>query len=156
LRLLRLIAAKLFMKTDDFESRLQSQPMRPIPPDWRAEILAAARDAQPAPRASRPAPQAWLLTINHQLSTFFWPHPKAWAGLAAVWILIFAMNFSMHDSSPRLAAKSAPPSPEVIVELKKQQRMFAELVGANEPLDADRRKIFLPRPRSEHYEILAT
>jgi len=62
----------------------------------------------------------------------------------------------MHDSSPRLAAKSAPPSPEVIVELKKQQRMFAELVGANEPLDADRRKIFLPRPRSEHYEILAT
>lgn len=144
------------MKTDDFESRLQSQPMRPIPPDWRAEILAAARDAQPAPRASRPAPQAWLLTINHQLSTFFWPHPKAWAVLAAVWIVILAMNFSMRDPVPRVAEKSVPPSPEVIVELKKQQLLFAELVGAREPLDADRQKLFSPKPRSERVEILMT
>jgi hypothetical protein len=40
--------------------------------------------------------------------------------------------------------------------LKKQQRMLAELVGAAEPLDADRRKIFSPRPRSELAEILMT
>jgi hypothetical protein len=141
---------------DNFEQRLSRQPLRPIPPDWRAEILAAAREAQSVPRASRLTPHAWLVTLNHQLSTFFWPHPKAWAGLAAVWVLIFAMNFSMRDPSSHVVAKSAPPSPEVLVELKKQQRMFAELVGANEPQDADRRKIFLPRPRSEHCEILAT
>ena len=55
-----------------------------------------------------------------------------------------------------MAKKSAPPSPEVMVELKKQQRMFAELVGSYEPADADRRKIFSPRPRSERAEILVT
>jgi len=62
----------------------------------------------------------------------------------------------MRDTSPRVAEKSAPPSPEVIVELKKQQLLFAELVGLREPLDADRQKIFLPKPRSERVEILMT
>jgi hypothetical protein len=38
--------------------------------------------------------------------------------------------------------------------LKQQQRLFAELVGAREPLDADRQKLFLPKPRSECGEIL--
>ncbi len=36
----------------------------------------------------------------------------------------------MRDTTPVVAEKSAPPSPEVIVELKQQQRLFAELVGA--------------------------
>jgi len=44
----------------------------------------------------------------------------------------------------------------VLVELKKQQRMFAELVGTYEPMAAARRKIFLPRPRSERVEIMVT
>jgi hypothetical protein len=42
------------------------------------------------------------------------------------------------------------------VELRKQQRLFAELVGAREPLDADQRKLFSPKPRSECGEILLT
>ena len=153
LRLLRLFSAKFFMKPDDFESRLQRQPLRQVPPAWRGEILAAtvgreSKVESRGPAAFRPS------TLVTRLSALLWPHPKAWAGLAAVWMLVFAVNFSMRDGSPRLAAKSAPPSPEVMVELKKQQRMFAELVGANEPLDADRRKIFSPKPRSERWEIL--
>jgi hypothetical protein len=112
-----------------------------------------------ARRATFPSPvtrHPLLLAINSQLSTLFWPHPKAWAGLVAVWIFIFAVNFSMRDTSPRVAEKSVPPSPEVIVELRKQQRLFAELVGAREPLDADQRKLFSPKPRSECGEILLT
>ena len=62
----------------------------------------------------------------------------------------------MRDTLPRVAEKSGPPSPEVMVELKKQQLLFAELVGAREPLDADRQKLFLPKPRSECGEILMT
>ena len=65
-----------------------------------------------------------------------WPHPKAWAGLAAVWILIFAVDFSVRDKSPVMAEKAAPPSPEVIVELKQQQRMLAELIGAGQAREA--------------------
>ena len=138
---------------DDFEKKLSRQSLRQIPREWRGEILAAANS--PASR-SEAKTASFLSTLNHQLSTIFWPHPKAWAGLAAVWILIFTVDFSMRDSSPRVVEKSAPPSPEVLAELKQQQRMFVELVGAYELLDADRQKIFSPKPRSERVEILMT
>ena len=143
-------------ETEQFEQRLRRQTVKTIPVEWRVEILESARDAQAARHASRITHPSFLSTFHHQLSALLWPHPKAWAGLAAVWVIIFAVNFSVRDGSSKLAAKSAPPSPEVVVELKKQQRMFAELVGANEPPDADRQKIFSPKPRSERTEILVT
>ena len=141
---------------EQFEQRLGRQPLKQIPAEWRAEILTAARAAQPARHLPSVVGHSWLSTINHQLSTLLWPHPKAWAGLAAIWILIFAVNFSGRDPLPKVAEKYSPPSPEVIVELKNQQRLFAELVGTIQPPDADRQKIFAPKPRSERVEILMT
>jgi hypothetical protein len=85
-----------------------------------------------------------------------WPHPRAWAGLAAVWILILAVDFSVRDKTPVMAEKAAPPSQEVIVELKQQQRMLAELIGARDTSDADRSKLWAPQPRSQCVEILMT
>jgi hypothetical protein len=143
-------------ETEQFEARLRRQPLKEIPTEWGAEILATARAARDTCHASPVTHHNWLATFNRQLSTIFWPHPKAWAGLATVWVFIFVLNFSMRDKSPVVAEKSAPPSPEVLVELKKQQLMFAELVGPRETPDADRQKIFLPRPRSERVKILAT
>jgi hypothetical protein len=142
-------------ETEQFERRLSQQPLRHVPREWRGEILAAARDEQASRHPSPATRHSLLSTINHQLSTLLWPHPKAWAGLAAVWIFIFAVNFSMRDPSPRIAEKVEPPSPEAVAELKQQQRLFAELIGANDLRDADRRRLFLPRPRSECAEILA-
>jgi hypothetical protein len=135
---------------DDFEKQIQRQPLRQIPNEWRAEILAAAKPV------SRLAPHAsFLSTLNHQLSTILWPHPAAWAGLATVWIFIFALNFSMRDKTPMVAEKISPPSPEMVAELRQQKLLFAELIGANDLRVADRQKFFLPKPRSERAEILA-
>jgi len=139
------------MKPDDFEQRLQRQPLRQIPAEWRSEILDAAISRH-SPRATR---HSFFSTLNHQLSTILWPHPKAWAGLAAVWILIFAVNVSMRDTTPLVAERAAPPSPEVIVELKQQQRMLAELIGSSPAREAVPTR-FLPLPRSERVEILMT
>jgi hypothetical protein len=141
---------------EQFEQRLTRQPLRPIPREWRGEILVAARTAQPARHLSPFTRHSWLSTLNHQLSTIFWPHPKAWASLAAIWVFILAVNFSMGDSSPRRAEKSVPPSPEVMVELRKQQLMLAELIGPREAHDADRPRNIAPRPRGERVEILTT
>jgi len=61
----------------DFEERLRRQSIRPIPTEWRKEILRAAR-AQPA---ASPWWREWL-----------WPCPQAWAGLAAAWGIILLLN----------------------------------------------------------------
>ena len=138
----------------EFEKKLRRLPVKEIPGDWRAEILSAARAAQSAPHASLVTRHGWLSTLNSQLSTFFWPHPKAWAGLAAVWVGIVALNFSTRDKSVMVVKKISPPSAEVIVELRKQQKLYAELMGANEPREADRPKDGTARPRTQRAEIL--
>jgi hypothetical protein len=145
------------MKPDEFEKRLSSQPMKRVPGEWRAEILAVAREA-PAGRQQTVAAdpnRSWLSTINSQLSTLLWPHPKAWAGLAAVWVCILALNFSAQEKPAVLTQASPPPSPELVADLKQQHRMLVELIGATEVREADRPRIFLPRPRSERGEVLA-
>ena len=138
----------------EFEKQLRRQPVKEIPSVWRAEILSAAQAAQPAPHVSRVTPHGWLSTLNSQLSTLLWPHPRAWAGLAAVWVFIFTLNFFTQDKSVMVAEKSAPPSPEVLVELRKQQKLYAELMGVNEPREADRPKDATSRPRTQRVEIL--
>ena len=134
---------------EQFERRLSRQPLRPVPAEWREEILAAATAGHP----SRAARHSFLSTLNAQLSTLLWPHPRAWAGLAAVWLVILAVDFSARDRPPAVAEKSASPSPEVMVELRQQQRLLAELIGPRDPSDADRSKSFVPHPRSEHAEM---
>jgi len=149
------------MNMDDFEHKLQRQPLRQVPAGWREEILAAAE----VNRRNRPVREFTFAaatfrrlrsTLNAQLSAILWPHPKAWAGLAAVWVVILAADFSVRDKSPVMAEKSAPPSPEVMVELKQQQRMLVELIGLRDTRAADRAKPLVPQPRSERAEILMT
>jgi hypothetical protein len=141
-------------ETEQFERRLSRQSLQQIPGEWRAKIMAAARDAQVS-RYSKPvAHRSLLSTIRHQLSSLLWPHPRAWAGLATVWVLISAVNFSLRDKTPVVAEKAMPPSPEVVAELRQQKLLFAELIGPAETQVADRQKRFLPRPRSERAEIL--
>jgi hypothetical protein len=152
------------MKPAELEQKLSRQPFRQVPAEWREEILAAAdvnRRQATSCKVGREFTSAatrrsLLSTLNAQLSTLLWPHPAAWAGLAAVWILILAVNFSLRDKTPVMAEKTAPPSPEVIVELRQQRRMLAELIGPRDIRDADRSKSFVPQPRSERAEILMT
>lgn len=61
---------------DEFEQKLQRQPLRRIPADWREEILregrrAAVLEIGPADTAALPK-WSWPTTL-------LWPHPKAWA-----------------------------------------------------------------------------
>jgi hypothetical protein len=129
------------MNPEDFEKQLERQPIRPVPAAWRAEILKAAEAAGPAP--------SFLSTINSQLSTLLWPCPQAWAGLAAVWVVIFALNHASLDKPDMMAAKSYPPSPEIMMALQEQRRTLAKLIDSNDQPTAEPPKSFIPRPRGE-------
>ena len=140
------------MKPEDFETKLKRQPMRQIPSRWRVEILSTARNASQVPHVSRFTFRAsWLSTLNSQLSTFLWPHPRAWAGLAAVWLAILAINFATRGKADAVATRKPLTSPEVIITWKEQQRLLAELIGPMEVPVANRLKSSPPRPRSERY-----
>jgi hypothetical protein len=144
---------KWSLSMENFEEHLQRQPLRQVPGGWRTEILATAeRTTGPQP-SSLSLRRSVLSTLNARLSTILWPSPRAWAGLAAVWVVIFAVNFATRDKSP-VVSRATPPSPEVIAELRQQQRLLAELIGTGELRIADRQPVFSPKPRSEFAQIL--
>ena len=97
-------------------------------------------------RRSQTAATTALQTLWREL---IFPCRRIWAGLAAVWILIFAFNVSQRDPSELMARKTPPPSPEMILTLRQQEILLAELIGQNEPQAAEPPKTFLPRPSSE-------
>jgi len=128
--------------------------LRQVPGEWREEILSAAKQASLPHHASRithhvPPSPSLLSTLNHQLSTILWPHPKAWAGLAVVWLAILGINLTTRDASQAVAKHAAPVSPQVFMAFQEQERLLSELIGPRDTPVAERPKPRLPRPRSE-------
>jgi hypothetical protein len=77
----------------------------------------------------------------------------AWAGLAAAWAIIIALNIASSETPPANTAlaesSTTRRSPEMLQALREQKRLFAELIGAaSEKADAEAPR-FVPRPRSE-------
>ena len=129
------------MNSDDFEKRLEGQIMRPIPGAWRREILRATQ--VPAPARDR-----FFTTLYHRLSTLLWPCPQAWAGLAAIWLVILTMNFATREPETKMA-KAPLPSLEAVAAMKEQRRLYLELAELHPKETAQPAKPSAPRPRSE-------
>ena len=131
---------------NDFEPRARQVPLKSPPREWRAQILAAATVHVSA--AGAPPPP---VSVRAWLQSLFWPHPRAWAGLAAVWLLILGLHFSRHETAttpaPVLAQATAPETPETRAQLRAQQELFVELMGPAEPKQAVRNR---PPPGSPH------
>ena len=102
----------------------------------------------------------FLCCSKHFWCELVWPSRRIWAGLAAVWITLLAVNVSLRDRSPAGAMASA--SPEMILSFQQQERLLAELMGPDElraakPRAAEPPTSFVPQPRSEgRLEILMT
>lgn len=121
------------MNFDEFENKLRSQPRREIPPEWRREILGPLRKSQDAS-------VAWWRQL-------LWPHPAAWASLAAAWVAIVLLSFAgAPEPGPSQTASKA--SPHMLVAYEERQRLWAELAldaapQARNPVPA------VDRPRSQ-------
>jgi hypothetical protein len=76
-----------------------------------------------------------------------WPSRRIWSGLAVVWVLIFAANFSMRDHAEVPMAKAPAPA-EMAATFKQEQELLAQLIGPDEPVVAEPQKKYIPRPSS--------
>jgi hypothetical protein len=93
---------------------------------------------------------SWCLGGANKLwQELVWPCRRIWIGLAAVWLLLFIVNFSQRDGSQAMMAKSAPTA-EMMMTFRDQQKLLNELLADRAlPADAERPRIFLPKPRTE-------
>ena len=91
---------------NDFEDRLRRTPLRMPPSEWRDHVLAA------------PAHRNWRAEL--------WPSLSAWAALAAVWLLLLAIE--------RLTApldRGQEPRPSVAIELPATDSLLAYHAALN-------------------------
>lgn len=130
------------LMNSDFEKKLAEQTLRELPPEWRSEILAAAKTQASAPQ------QNMFATFRGHLCSLLWPHPRAWAALATVWMAVLFLNFSSDSDAPAVMAKN-PTSPDWISALREQQRLLVELTQNAERAAVDRPKATTPSPRSQ-------
>ena len=137
------------MKPDELEQQLQQLQMRPVPSEWREEILAGARAAAHVPSRTSQG-LGWrvrLASLYSRFSFLLWPSPRAWVGLAAIWFVIGLLNFSTsssvrqtHGSSNAVQFQSA---------MKEQEQLLTELVGDHQAQRAPHNPPKAPPPRSE-------
>jgi len=98
---------------------------------------------------------SWCLGGSNKLwLELIWPCRRIWSGLAAVWILIFIINFAQRDGSQDANAKSAPTA-GVMMAFGEQEKLLNELLADRSlPVEADRPRNFTPKPRTETIRFL--
>ncbi|MHB8522502.1 MAG: hypothetical protein ACYDH9_17335 [Limisphaerales bacterium] len=132
------------MPPDDFERLLKRQPMREVPAEWRKEILAVC-----APPASRPV--SWW----HEL---LWPCPQAWAGMAAIWVISFALQLGTGGPPVSPPQQRALSQPQPVMGFAERRQLLAQLLGSAEAAPApaiEAPKKSAPRPQSSRRESCA-
>jgi hypothetical protein len=141
------------MNSDDFEKQLQRQPLRQVPGEWREKIL---QNATPARRLGPPkhSEGGWLSLLTSNLSRLLWPHPKAWAGLAALWVAMIVVQFASSDPASHAGNRAETLSPDAMVMLKQQQKLLGELVQQSSPIEPSRTKPNVQQPRSDRRKTI--
>ena len=138
------------MNTDAFEEHLRKQTLRALPAAWRNQVLSAAEAARATVAEAHGSPlRAFLSILNRQLATLLWPSPGAWAGVAAVWLVILTLNLAARDNSNTSTKAAAVSSPQVMLAIREQNRILSELIGPAEPAVQKPAKPPVSRPRSQ-------
>lgn len=134
----------------DFENKLRQHSIRPIPAEWRNEILRNASASVPVEETTASPSIPWWREL-------LWPCPQAWAGLAVVWVVILGLNVVFARNDTMLAVARPPLTRESFEAFKEEQRLIAQLVdptSVNHEV-AEPPKESAPRPRSERNTSIA-
>jgi hypothetical protein len=85
------------MKPDDFEPKLQRQPLRRVPAEWREEILKAAQPHRLSAGVEVEAVAGWRWFF----ARFSW----GGGAFAVLWIALVSINALLAASDPAVAAR---------------------------------------------------
>jgi hypothetical protein len=151
------------MNDETFEKQLHRQPFRELPPQWRAEILAAAgascrldvsrsnqeqerdHEQEVAGATSRPEVLRRTERADSWWRSLLWPSPVAWAGVAAAWVLVLGLeHFTFRPDPSLLMAGGAPVVLDFRVTLAMQRQLEAELRAPPEATEPEHPE---PNPR---------
>jgi hypothetical protein len=136
------------MSMDDFEKKLQRQPLRQIPGGWRQAILRTAQE-RASSAVQHPEPvllRAMLITWRELIQ----PCRYAWSGMAALWLIFWMVNANMElgDRSKRTEMPTRAAS-ERIRFLEEQRQVLVELSGPIDLSPAEPSRRTHPKPHSE-------
>ena len=157
--------ARLFAEEQELDARLRAGLHRgPKTTALWKEIersLAATAPATVRPHTSpgHSGPVGWpasLSAFGREVQLGWRRARWAWSGLAAVWVVILALNFTAREAEPPIVAgKRLPSASEVFLAVKQKQLLMAELTFTSESTPAGRPKAAPPSPRSDrHSETL--
>jgi len=127
------------MKTPKEILLAKHQAAQPKLDEVRREIVADLARSTPVPVIP------FVLKLWRELIL---PRPRAWATVAALWVVIAGLKISTPGGSHVVAQKSLT-APEVLAEVRQQKRLFTELVGVVKPQVATPTKAVPPQPRSD-------
>lgn len=124
---------------NDLEQQLARQELKRVPAAWRDNILRAAASAQKRAHQDTSSVPWWRALL--------WPAPRAWAALAAGWVLAAVIQLTMPSVGSSTVAPAAVTSAGAVEGWREQQRLLAELFPTKRR--AEPPKALPPRRRSE-------
>ncbi len=120
----------------------QLQPDEHMRMRWAQAVQAATR----SPHSGQFTPWLVLLKCWREL---VWPCRRAWAGLAAAWLVLCVVNAWLTTAArPMMATATSAVSGRLQL-IEEQRRVLVELTGPNEPLSTGHAQRLKPQPRSE-------
>jgi len=82
-----------------------------------------------------------------------WPCRRIWAGLVAAWVLLLIVNLSQRDGAQSVMLKS-PATMEMMTTFHDQEKILNDLlVDRSLPAEAERPRIYLPKPRTDNMKV---
>jgi len=119
----------------------------------RREVVAVAADVNRRKQPIREFTFAATLADAFRLlfRELVWPCRRIWTGLAAVWLLILTVNFSMCDTVSSVTGQPVR-SPVVVISWQTQQHWMSQLLTEHTvPPELDRPRKAVPGPRTENF-----
>ena len=127
------------MKPDDFESELQRHTVRPLPEEWRKEILTAAN--------ARGSKADWLKVFRLAIGIVPTPNRRSWSAIAAAWVVILLLQ--TNTSEPERPKERTSHIEQAAIHFGEQRKLLFEILNGFPSQVADKPALKRPALRSQ-------